>query len=76
MLTDLRVPAFKLESHPGVERRARWKEKKKRENEKKNKKKTFHPANIVTWRMFTLKEKVVFGIVFFFFFTKVLSISL
>lgn len=44
--------------------------KKKRENEKKKQKKTFHPANIVTWRMFTLKEKVVFGIVFFFFFTK------
>lgn len=43
---------------------------------KKKQKKTFHPANIVTWRMFTLKEKVVFGIVFFFFFTKVLSISL
>ena len=44
--TSLKTP----ESNPGVQRRARWKEK-KREEEKI----TFHPANIAAWRIFTLQ---------------------
>lgn len=67
--TSLKTPS----NHPGVERRARWKEqKKKRKTE--NEKITLHPANIIVEDVCPkiAKRKVVFGIVFFFSFTKVL----